>query len=358
MIKRIKIPEHTPAWHEFRYNTGIGGSEIAYVMSEHSEELSNLVWKSALQAHLQHIGEPVQEFIGNVPSEAGHYMEPIIIEKFRYYNLETHDQMEMYDNMRKNKRMNRIIRPKCFVTNSKYPWLFYSPDALGYKTGKGWVFNVEAKNTNSMEADRYPGKVSPAFILQVMQGLMVCEKPMAYVVIQIDGTWTEVVEVERDNEMCEKIEYYSAQYWKRVLECRQIKEDYGISHYYGVDPMMFSARQQEGIMLLQQKEPEFQGTKPEWEFIKEYVKPPVELKEREGSQQEWEKVMAYAGVDDQIKELNKQKNIFKEQLILSLNGHNQVFFGVTEEKKYYSYKPDKNGSCTFRISKKLKEDLV
>src|SRR5687768_11314697 len=136
-IKYIPTVQHTPEWHQFRYDNGYGGSEIASVVSSRTKTLADLVYTPALKLHLLKIGEPIQQFTGNVESESGHYFEPIIKNFYRFYDMTNPDQMNMFRNIKANTPVNEVAEPMVYVTNEKYPWLYYSPDGFGKIGGVG-----------------------------------------------------------------------------------------------------------------------------------------------------------------------------------------------------------------------------
>jgi hypothetical protein len=346
IMKQIRIKPHSEEWFSFRYENGYGGSEIASVLSQYNSDLSSAVWTSALKMHLLKIGEPIQEFTGNVSSESGQYMENVILHYFKHFDLENPDQMKMFKNIKENNPQNKIIAPKSFLVNKNYPWLYYSPDAIMYEGGEK-VALVECKLTNSMEAKRYVNRVSPSFVLQVMQGMMISGLDRAYICILVDGIYFEVIPVVKDAAIFEYIRENSLKSWLNVLKARKIKIEHDINAYYGCNPDFFSAKQRKAIEELMSLEPSPSGTDTELDFIKDMIVPTQEYSEMEGTDEQWIEIIKYTGIKEEIKKQETQVNIHYSNLIRSLGGYHQANF---EDGKYFSYKPNKNGKSSLYIS--------
>lgn len=349
--KDLKLKQRTPEWLTFR-STGLGGSEIASVLATDSADLSELVWTPPIKLFYEKIGEPVQPFTGNTVTEEGHFQEPAIIERFKYYDLANPDAYQMHQN-RKNKIVRNQVRNHNGVfQNPKWDFLFYSPDSLYLREGKRAGL-LESKLSTSNEAKRYTNRISPAFFLQVMMGLMVTELPVGYICLLVDGQWFEVIPVEPDKEVFEWIETVSARFWINVIKARQIKLEYEIDYYMGRNPDTLTSRQQDGVLLLQDLEPSLIGSAREVEFIKSMIEPKTEELVREGTQDEWVAIGKYIRAGNKEKELAAEKQLAYTEVLRDLGGYNKIDFG--KENGFYSYKADKNGKASIYINPKLKE---
>lgn len=349
MIKRHYIKPKTTQWFSFR-QSGYGASEIAGACAEYDSYLAQHTWSDPIKIHMEKINEPVLPFQGNIQSEAGIYSESEIINLYKHYDNDDPDQLAMYRRANsKGQRFNRIICPKCYFTNSKYPWLFYSPDGLDYTLG-GWKGNIESKNTNSMEAGKYSDRISPSFICQVMQGLLITEKEYAKICIRIDGSFFEVIHIEPDKEWFDFILEYSAISWQRVLECRKIKIEHDLISYYGMDPDLFKTeKQKEGAYKLMRLEPELTGTEHERKFITDHIIPKQEDDPMEGTQEQWELLVDYKKALAQEKKFGNDRSKYQNQLIVSLRGKNKAEF----DEGFFQWKPTKKGDYRFFIQDKL-----
>lgn len=352
-IKQIAIQPHTPQWFEFRMANGYGGSEIASVVSSRTKTLADLVYTPCLKLHLLKIGEShIQDFTGNVESESGHFFEPIILNFYRFYDMDKPDPLQMYRNIKEGIQMNEVREPKVFIQNEKYSWLYYSPDAFGKINKTGPDRLLESKHTSSYETKRYVNKVSPSFYAQTMQGLLLTELDHADLCIFVDGKYFEVVTVEPSKEWFDIILETSHASWLNVLKARKIKIEYELPAYFGMNPEFFTERQKEGAMLLSELEPDLSGTESELEFVKELIIPSTEEVVKIGTEDTLKLCLQYLEITDNAKALVKDSQIIYEKLLLELGaGHNVC---MLDDMKLFSYKKDNRGTAKLLINKDLK----
>lgn len=364
MIKRVNIPQHTQDWYDFRQN-GYGASEIAGVLTQYISNLTDYIYTSPIQVHLDKVGEDITGFSGNVQSEAGHYMEKHIIDMYRFWDHSEPDQMLMFDNIKKGKKHNICRRASYFEINDKYPWLFFSPDGKEYVHVDGQLVPkgiLECKNTTSMEANRYPNKVSPSFLAQVVMGLLISELEYARILIFIDGSWLEVVTIYAEDDWVQELKQtiirHSAESWKKVLECRIVKEKYNIEYYYKYNVEDMTSQQQEGVALLQQMEPELVGTDTEHQWVKDNIIPRTDEVPMEITDDQWEMCVNRDKIKTEIKEgkLAMSLNKIEETLKLSLvqSGCNVA---THEDKLAFSYKKDKKGTARLYVNPKMFKEV-
>lgn len=351
--KHIRLKQGTKEWEQWRNDSGLGGSDVSSALATSSQELAKQVYMAPIQLHLLKIGEPVTRFSGNISSSEGHFQEAAIIERLKYYDLESTEQMTIYRNMAAGIKLNGIYQPKNVLVNPKYHWLFYSMDAFlteSVKSKKPLAL-VETKLTTSMETNRYENKTNPAHWVQLMTGLMITGFPYGYLVSLVDGKFFNVLKVVPDKEVFEWIEVTTAKFWQNVTRAKKVKLEYGIPAYYNVTH--FTEKQQEGVRLLQQLEPSLTGTDHELDFIKEQIVTTAEEIPREGTQEEFEAVVKYLKAKAHIDAAQAAKNIYYETMISLLNGCNVIKFNDGVDG-YYSYKANKKGVASLHISPKIK----
>lgn len=362
IYRDIRLRQGSAEWKEWRYNTGIGGSEIASVLATDSFELSQLCYTPPIKLFLSKISEPVQQFTGNISSEEGKFQEWSIVERFKYYDLERPDNMLMHENRKARNVINRVHRPNCVWHNPTWEWLFYSPDAAWVMPNEDnpnrWHRHavLESKLTNSMETARYLNRVNPSHVMQVLLGLMITGLPIGYILLLIDGQFFEPVPIYPDKEMFEWIQDISGQFWLRVAKARKIKAEYGIPYYFGVNPDTLTERQREGAELLSQLEPDLVGSDHECKFIREMIIPRPEETPRDGTDEEYALCQNYLEANEKIDKAEAEKKKVYNELVLSLNGCNKINFPNAPVKgAFYSYMPDKNGRASIRVSQKIKQ---
>lgn len=353
--KEIRIEPHTKAWHKFR-ECGYGASEISGVLAAYDDNIAQETWNDPLKIHCHKIFEPITEFTGNESSEGGHFMEPIIVNMTRHYDLERADGEHMFRNLNrrfgKPKIYNRLISRKVYVQRPDVPWLFASPDSIGYAGNKR--FCVECKNTTSMEANKYANRVSPSFISQVMQVLFITGWDYALISVFIDGKHLEVFPVYPNKDFFDWIYESSKESWLNVEKARAIKKEFNIDKYYGIHPNFINPNHHEAIGMLQQLEPDFTGATAQHNFITEHIIPTYTKTEREMSQAEWDLTVELVSFDEPIKKLAKEVGILKDKLVVNLGGYHKAI-SSDGDNCYISYAPDKNGKCSLRVSDKLKQ---
>jgi hypothetical protein len=357
--KHIRLKQKTQEWIDWRQENGLGGSEVTSALATDSKELSELVYMTPIQLHLLKLGEPVQKFMGNESSCEGQFQEPHIIERFKYYDLESPNQMSIYSNMEAGNKINGVYQPGDILQNPKYPWLFYSLDAFMTDsiTSKKPKALIEAKLTTSMESNRYENSVNPAHWLQLQTGLMITGFPIGYLITMVDGKWFKVLPVEPDKQIHEWIEHITVKFWTNVVKAKIIKVEYELSAYYNVNPDTLTERQREGVQLLSDLEPSLIGSEHEIDFIKSMIIPQAEEFPREGTQEELDAVRSYLLAGEQVNEFDRKKKIHYAQMISTLNGSNVINFNDGKDG-YYSFKANKNGKPALYVSPKLKTDEV
>lgn len=349
-IHQHRIPLHSEQWHQFRYDNGIGASEISSVMATISKNVADLVYVTPIQWHLSKIGEPTTQFSGNVASESGHFFEPIILKWYKYYDMEVSDQMDMFRRMKENSRVNRAMSPKSYYTNDKYPGFFCSPDAFGWPGMVKKKVYIEIKNTTSFTADKFVNKVDPGYYLQVQTGLMITELEEAHLLILVDGRFFEIVTVYADKEIQQLILKTGSEMWKKVVQARILKLQYDLPSYYGINHEFLTDRQKEGAMLLSELEPSLIGTEDELKFVQEMVKPREEDVEMQGSEELKQVCIDYKNIGEEKKLLDKQANLKKAEMILALGGFNKAVF---DDESFFTYKADSNKVMRLYISPKV-----
>lgn len=354
-IKQIRIRPHSEAWHQFRYESGFGGSEISSVVATRSKTIADLCYTTPLKLFLLKVGEQILDFQGNIASMSGLYMEKIIMEFYKHYDLDnsgdlTAAQMEMFRNIEQKKRINKVIQPKTYYVNSKWPWLFCSPDAKARKNFSGTWRLLEAKNSTSMTAKKYTNGIDPQYYLQCQHNLLVTEMEVADLCLLLDGRYFSCVTIEPNKEIHDMIIESSHDMWQRILAARKIKEEYNMPVFFGLNPEVLTEKEKEAAQMLAELEPEIVGTDKEVEFIKSMIIPSETDNPMEGNSRQEELCQQYLAIKNQKDDLEiKTKEVYIE-LIRALEGHNRADFA---SGGFYTYKADKNNRRSIYVSPKI-----
>jgi uncharacterized protein YdcH (DUF465 family) len=356
--KQIYIKPHTKAWLDFRSgdNFHIGGSDIAKVCANYSPDLADVLYDSPIKFYLSMINEPVEPFGGNVPTKNGQYQEKHIVRLYRYYDKTIADineaRMKMYDMEAANvKPINRVVQRNTYLINKQYPHAACSPDGYLYDADADIV---EAKNTNSLEANKYDDGINPSFMCQVQWNMMIGEFNKADLAIYIDGTWLNVITVEANREWQDFMLECYRDFSKRIIMAREIKKVYNIPYYWNFPEEYFNSEQREGVYKLHQLEPDFTGTDREHDFIREMIKPTTEVYEMQGTRDQFQLLKQMYAIKDKISQQTKEFNILESKLLKTLQGRNKVVFGPGY---FFTYKMNAAGNTPRYVSQKLMEQL-
>jgi predicted phage-related endonuclease len=358
MIKEFHFPLYSKAWHAWRKDH-IGGSDISAVCAGYNAQLAEVSWTPPLKYYLEMIGEPVQPFMGNVSSNMGQLLEPMVRNMYRYYDRSIPPepdneipQMVMFENMRNKNRINRIIGRPNYCLNTKYPYMSGSPDGFIYEKDQRGI--MEIKCMTSMEMNRYANRVNPGHMLQCQHNMLCSGAPFCDLVRFIDGKWLDVIRFKKDTDIQQFIIQCAADFWNKVSQARKVKHDNDIIAYYDMNPDMFTEKQQKAVGELQAMEPDFIGTDVELKWLKEYIKPAQDETEREAMGQEYHLLEEYAGHKKKIKAIEKDVNKVQAELITFMKGYQQI----NTDYGHYTYKPTKAGYNKFYVQPKLLDALI
>lgn len=359
MYKEIRIKPHIQKWFRFRMN-GVGSSEMATVCAAYSDELLKDVYGTPVNTYLEKIAEPVEPFTGNIFTKSGQGMESFILNLYKHYDHSNPDPEYVWDNyLGKSIKHNRIINRNVFVVNEKYPWIFASPDSIGY--GPAGRYNVEAKKTSGMEVNKYTNKVSPSFLVQVYTVLLITGWSHADICMLIDGTYFEVITVEPDKEWFDFIIESSHDFWyNHVLKAREIKSIYNINAYWGMDDNYYPEEWKHSydelggnspVGMLQSLEPDLVGTDRELEFIKNHIKPRPEKSKMLMTDEQWTALVDYVKMFNIQKEHQYKVDKIKHKLMVSLQGYEGAYL-EGDEQAYFQSSPK------WYVSQKLLKQLT
>jgi len=134
----------------------VGGSEIATICAMRSPELARLIYDSPVNLWLSKIGEDVPKFEGNLHTELGKDLEPVIAHNYKYWDHKNPDPMLMYKNKREGKPFTKVRHRKVVVFNRKHPQAIGTPDRFIGRDGL-----LECKKTTTLEQKRYENGISP-----------------------------------------------------------------------------------------------------------------------------------------------------------------------------------------------------
>lgn len=223
-IQIHRVPyEDADAWHDFRYNRGIGGSEASVIMGINP-------YTSVARLFNQRIGNAPRMDYTNEKMFFGTQLEELIAETWKYYDGLTPDSY--VTNHAAGKIIRSCRRINGFAVNSKYPWLFGSVDRLiNIKDGfellddrKPLTKNgiLECKNISSMAANIWLDGVPMYFIVQCTVYMIIYEVDYCEICMLQNGNELKVIPLRRDELLVEQILESTHDFWyNRVLVGRQ-----------------------------------------------------------------------------------------------------------------------------------------
>ena len=351
-LKLHKMEPHSQQWHDFRTN-GIGGSEVSTILDLNP-------YASAARMFHEKIGTISAEKIYKESMFWGTQHEDKVAEIWQYFDGNEDGYIHNWEN-------NNIIR-KCkkvngYVTNPDYPWLFASADRLinkegGYNMITGEPLQdeciLECKTLSHFAAKAWEGGIPIYYIAQIHQYMLIFEVDYAEIAILKDGNKFDVVPVQRDERLIERILSLSKAFWyERVLPAREAFKNSETHREKGETEQM---EEQESV--IQQLEPDPDGTESYKEFMAERF-----VKEEEfidGT----EEMLALCKTDEIHKTLSKfidkKRSLYKNQItkIFIDNSVEKIDFGGNGYAKYYTKKNAKQPTLDLRISDKPSGELI
>jgi hypothetical protein len=300
---------------------------------------------------LDKIGEPVFRFKGNRHTNFGKIHEKTIANELYPFFEIGFDTERMFENITAGKVINTVEEYPYKIVNDKYPQLFAELDRK-ITTIADYPGVLECKNTTSDARRKHLDGVDPSHICQLQQYMMIVEWDFGHLAYQIDGNNADVINFGPLKEVQEAVDYFSAVFWQKVLRARDIKKEYNIDTYYGMNPLLFDEKQKDGVAMLQALEPDLTGESCEVDFLRKYIKPTAEYSEMPGEDTLLDLARKYYNQCEEIKIMEKEKERLANEIIVALGG---IHVAVYQNGKI-SYKIDSAGKSRLHVSPKLFKD--
>jgi putative phage-type endonuclease len=334
MLKLINISKEQDyqGWLNYR-NEGIGASEVGTIMGLNP-------YKSATELFYQKVGVIPQKAIDNISMFMGNTLEPIVANLWEYFDGSDESLIENGRNKTKVKHCQEL---EGYITNDKYPHLFFSPDRLildnpkkkGYTLGKsvGGVRTLKLKNTKGIleiktisgfASKQWEGGVPPSYVIQLMTYMIGLEKEYGEIVFLEDGRKLSVYPIEYNEAIAQNIIDSTTEFWDRVTLAKQDLENV---HLY---------------------EPEPDGTTAYEKFIGEKN---TEVSERviEGTEELYKKAVEHKSIVKSIDELEYQAREITNWFKNFMGDSQEISFG-TQGK--ITWKATVKGNRLFKNSTK------
>ena len=256
-MKRNTIPTAKMTreeWLQLR-RKGIGGSDASVIMGKNP-------YRSILQLWEEKTGKLPVTDEGNEYTYWGNVMEPIIRKEFM------------------NRTGLKVRQKHAMIFHKDYPYLFADVDGIVTdERGEKCIF--EAKTASQYKAEQWEDGVPEEYILQVQHYLEVCGMDKAYIAALIGGNKFVFHTIYRDDELIRNLVSREKDFWEGCV-------------LTGTEPVMDDS----------------DATR---DYLNQKYSDPIE-----GSiqlQEDMKSVLAeYQDVDCKIKELEKQKTGFANQI--------------------------------------------
>jgi hypothetical protein len=260
IIHLTGIKDRSPEWYQFRrtgmwYDDGkgaywlaggIGASEVATICGYAEYDSLAALWAEKVGFH-------VNPFIENNRTVYGKVSEQLTGAQWKSW-----DGQGWHENF--SQRMSNGQYPpvrdyklyKYYIMNSKYPWLFCTPDLYAipgtHRISTGEVFDdgfpVEVKSVDYYRARSFKGDgVDPAHRCQLHQQMLLTETFYGEVAVSWNNGELDVYEVEFDLELAQEMIEKSYLFWNgrvlpareayhKALDCKASGDEEGYEKYY------------------------------------------------------------------------------------------------------------------------------
>lgn len=369
-VKVVELQQNTPEWLEFRRDKGVGASESGSIIGLNE-------YQDIFQVFQEKVGMVEPKNTRNERTFWGKKGEPLIADSWRFYDGRYDDygvpsyvgREEAYIKAVQEAKLSGVKvdqskyilrdcrKAKGVVYNTKYPWLFISPDRLILPNQRKLTDGslnpkygyLEIKEIGYYHAKQYESGIPPEHECQVMQGMIILGVEYAELAVLSDGNRLKVIPYEYNQEYADMIIESTHNFWfGNVLPARSIYQQIKTAEMDGTP-----------IRIIEELWGEFNQYEPEptnEETFAKYVQKTRQI--------EFGKSMI--GNDDMLKiarnynAINTMKNVldkaqlgFKNALIdvMTKMGVDEVHF---DTKGWIRNRPNKNATTpVFKVSDKI-----
>lgn len=256
---------------------GIGNLDVVrYGSSDVSTLLGINKWSSPKKLFYNHLGK----YLTDIPSyklEMGLMFEDANKKSFESFTADRTDFDYRFVN---NIKINKLIKPKYFLTNSLYPHSFSSLDFILPKgstcpfTGEITTKDrpVETKFVNYNSYSSFNGEAPLYYVSQVMHQMMVMNSDCGYLSIIAGGDFYDCFLIERDNNLIERIDNVLGESQLSTLKAKQVE---ALMFEEEAKPLSEVDSEYLGnlSLMLTELEPELIGHKADLDFLEDEMYP-------------------------------------------------------------------------------------
>lgn len=316
-------------WLRYR-KRGIGASEVGTIMGLDQ-------YKASIQLFYEKIGEDLGFSTENLSMFLGKEQEPFIAELWEYWEG---NETQMMANYRMGQKVRRCKRVKAYAHNEKWPWLFVSLDReINQHAGRS-NGALELKTIGGYESDKWEAGIPPKYITQVQTQMLVCGYEYGEIAVLKDNREFFVYPFEFSKSITDSIIEITKSFWDKVEKARII-----ITQQFEAKRNFNYAAAEDLQGQLQALEPEPDGSDAFHSFLKEkyHIAIPGE---RIGTDQQLITAQKHKEINDRIKELGEEKQLYENQLKNDF-GHQEADRLDFGDKGNVTWKGNKNGVRVF-----------
>lgn len=213
-------------WLAFRM-TGVGCSETGTILGHNNFEEPAILFAKKIGII------PV----GTVDNEAmfmGRVLEDIVANLWQHHDMTSPNWENTARNMEEGVVVRRMLKPKMYVRNPKYPYLFGGPDGLFDNEGK--LAGLEIKTIAGFAADKYTAGIPTSYIFQVYAYMMLFDVDYWEIAILKDGRTLNVIPFHRDERIITMIDDTCSKFWNNVVKAKKFYNEGNFAEVDKLEP--------------------------------------------------------------------------------------------------------------------------
>ena len=202
-------------WLELREGT-VGGSEIGILFGENKYKHERLLFA-------EKAGDIKTEKISNPAIYLGTVMESHIASLWEHYNPKTKDVNEMHKNLSNGTKIRELHTLDGYIQNTNFPYLQGETDGFFFEGDDLCILEIKTQSGFVFKANNEEPPLS--YLLQIQSYMALTNAKRAELVMLIDGVDFRVFNVERNDEVIEAIKHRVIDFYEKVLEYKETKDE-------------------------------------------------------------------------------------------------------------------------------------
>lgn len=298
-------------WHFFRFQNGLGASDVGCVLGLTSS------WKSPIELFYQKLDPALCLQEENKHMFFGTEMEEKICDWYQYWEGSMNSVIA---NFRAGKIIRKVQRVNSYIQNPNYPWLFVSLD----RKVIGQERVLEAKWISGYVANKFIEGIPPSHMAQLQTQLLVTEYNDGDLATLVDKQDFFVDAFKADQDIFEPIIERTKDFWERVKAARIVvtqKYEAALSH----NMRLVQSCEAELANL----EPALIGGEAEDMFLKDKYKNGLDksIGVIKGTEDELKIAKKLKSLKEQIKAINEEASLHENTLKRRIAEANTLDFG-------------------------------